>query len=253
MNAARQSQFAVALLCMALSLAGWSRPARAGEPLPDNERLNPVRAELQGLVDGAAQSGLPTKVLVGKIREGLAKGASPELIVGAVQRLTRDLGEANQFLRAQRRPGASSALLQAVAETHAAGVAWESATPLMAANADEGRLTRAFDVLAELARRGYPDRPAGLLLREVIQHDPSSLGLVVPGLESIRRGQTVSRADALALLGKNLQVSSESFEGAVNRSLEGREHGAAASNGKNGDGNDHAGGASKKGLAKGMK
>jgi hypothetical protein len=102
--------------------------------------------------------------------------------------------------------------------------------------------------------RGYPDRPAGVVVRDVVERDPSSVGRIVAGVETIRRAQTVSRTDALAALGQNILVSGSSLDAAVNRSLEGKERGAAASSSKNGQGNDHAAaGATKKGLGKGMK
>lgn len=243
-------------ILIGMTLAGSMREARAAEAsLPVSDQLNPVRAELQQLVDQASRDGLPAELLVGKTREGLAKGVAPTLILSAVQRLTRDLGDASHFLQAQ--PGkvpASATLIRALVEARQAGMTWESAAPLVQAHVDEARLARAVDVLAELILRGYPDRPAGTLVRDVVERDPGSVGRLVAGVEAIRRAQTISRADALSALGQSLVASGNSLDKAVTRSVEGKEHGSAASSGTNGQGSDHAAAAAtKKGLGKGMK
>lgn len=243
-------------IVIGLSLAGSGRAAHAAQAsLPVSDQLDPVRAPLQRLVDQAAHEGLPEELLVGKVREGLAKGVAPALILSAVERLTRDLGEASRFLRAQPgKPAASPAVVRALVEARQAGMTWEGAAPLVQAHLDEGRLVRAIDVLAELVLRGYPDRPAGSLVRDVVARDPGSVGRLVAGVEAIRRAQTVSRADALSALGQSLAMNGNSLDVAVSHSIEGKEHGAAASNGKNGQGSDHAAAAAtKKGLGKGMK
>lgn len=228
-------------------------PAGGGDDiLPDDGRLGAARAALQATVARAEAGGLPVRPLIVKVREGLAKGVPPERIATAVDSLARGLDEANQFARAHGRR-ASPALLTALADLHARGVGWDSAAPVVTAHADEAALVRAVDVLGELATRGYPERPAGQLLRNMEEHDPAAIGRVVAGLESIRRGLTVSRADALDALGANLSLEGTALDAAVNKSLEGKEHGAAAGNGRgNGQGSDHAAAASKKGLAKGL-
>jgi hypothetical protein len=254
MKARRRLKLVVGLLCLWLGLLAQPRLGEAAEALPQSDRLTAVQPELQRLVDDAAREGLPANLLVGKVREGLAKGASADLIVSAVTRLARNLSEANQFLRAQRRRGASAALIQALADARAGGVGWDAALPLVRANTEEARLVRGLEVLAELVMRGYPERPAGQVIHDVLERDPNAVGHLVAGLESIRRAQTVSRADALDDLGRSMLASNGSLDAAVNRSLEGKEHGAAASNGKNGQGNEHAAAAAtKKGLGKGLK
>jgi hypothetical protein len=247
----------LAVLALALgagSAHGQTAGGQARETIPDDARLGPVRAALQATVDDAGAAGLPTRPRVVKVREGLAKGVPADRIAAAVQSLARGLEEANRFARAQGRRAPSPALLVALADLHGRGVGWDSATPLLAARADDAALARAVDVLAELAERGYPERRAGQLLREVQEHDPGAMNRVVASLESIRRGLTVSRADALDALDANLSIDGTALDAAVNKSMEGREHSAAAGNGRgNGQANEHAAGASKKGLAKGMK
>jgi hypothetical protein len=256
MRVIRPSKRLLGVIVIGVSLAGAVRATHAAEAsLPASDQLNPVRADLQRLVDQASREGLPGELLVGKVREGLAKGVAPPLILSAVQRLTRDLGEASHFLHAQPgKPAASATLIRALVEAHQAGMTWEGAAPLVQAHVDETRLARAIDVLGELVLRGYPDRAAGALVRDVVERDPGSVGHLVAGVEAIRRAQTVSRADALSTLGQSLVVSGNSLDEAITRSVEGKEHGASASNGKNGQGSDHAAAAAtKKGLGKGMK
>lgn len=243
---------------LALLLGGSAREGRAApvngdDAVPADARLGTTRATLQATIDQAGTSGLPTRPLVVKVREGLAKGVPPEQIAAAVASLARGLGEANQFCLAHgRRP--SSALLTALADLHARGVGWDSAIPLVSARVDDAALVRGVDVLRELAERGYPERPAGQLLGNLEARDPAAIGRVVSGLESIRRGLTVSRADALDTLGANLSVEGAALDAAVNKSLEGKEHSLGAGNGRgNGQGSDHAAAASKKGMGKGLK
>jgi len=242
----------LALLLGGATRSGLAAPTGADETIPDDARLGPARASLQATVAKAGAGGLPTRPLIVKVREGLAKGVPPERIAAAVESLARGLDEANHFARAQGR-GPSAALLTALADLHARGVTWDSAAPVITAHADEAAMLRAVDVLGELATRGYPERPAGQLLRGVEEREPAAIGRLVPALESIRRGLTVSRADALEALGANLSLDGTALDAAVNKSLEGKEHGAAAGNGRgNGQGSDHAAAASKKGMAKGL-
>lgn len=250
-----QSFLAICLAAFLAVLAGAALPAYAGDPPPASEadRLGSHAADIQRVIDRAAQQGLPTDGLASKVREGLAKGASPDVIWRAVERQAQTLGEASALLRQQRKAPASAALVKAVADARAAGVAADTARPLVASPADDARLVRAVEVLTDLALRGYPERGSGVLVRDVLDRDPSSVGRIPGGLESIRHGQTVSRADALELLGRNLLAAGNSLDAAVNRSLEGREHAGGLGSERNGHGNDHgAPAATKKGMGNGQ-
>ncbi|HEY4183947.1 MAG TPA: hypothetical protein VGP07_02720 [Polyangia bacterium] len=238
---------AVAVTSMSAAVAGPTADA-----LPDDVRLASVRTQLREAIARADRAGLPTRPLITKVREGLAKGAAPGQIVTAVEGLAHGLDDANRLVRAHGRPVPSPALLEALAVARSGGASDEAVLPLVVSKMDEARLLQAIDVVGDLALRGYPGRQGGLVVRDVAERDASALGHLVAGLESIRRGQTVSRAVALDALGANLATSG-SLDAAVSRSLEGGEHGAAASNGKNGEGSEHAAAASKKGMAKGLK
>jgi len=253
---ARRRFWAGAFVAVTLAVgAGASPRAHAGDPAPTSEaaRLGPRAADIQRAIDRAAHDGLPTDGLTSKVREGLAKGASPDAIWQAVERQAQTLGEASVFLRQQRKAPASAALVKAVADARSAGVTADAARPLVASPADDARLVRAVEVLTDLAVRGYPKRGSGALVRDVLERDPASVGRIPGGLESIRHGQTVSRADALELLGRNLLAAGNSLDAAVNRSLEGREHAGGLGSERNGHGNDHgAPAATKKGMGNGQ-
>jgi hypothetical protein len=235
---------------LALLLLLGSNVARAAS-LPENERLDPVRPALEKIVDDAARDGLPADLIVGKVREGLAKGASPEAIRAAAARLARTLGDADQFLRAHRKRSSSAALVRALAEARTSGVDLAATSTLVESGAQDAAVVRAVEVLTDLALRGYPTGRAALVVNQVLERDPGAVGRVVAGLEAVRVGQTVSRADALEAIGRNLQSGGGSFEAALNRSLEGGDdHGAGNGNG-HGQGQGQGSAAAKNGKALG--
>jgi hypothetical protein len=231
--------------------------AWAGTPLPPSQRLDPVRPALEQLIARAEQAGVPSELIVSKVREGLAKGIPPETIRAVAERLARDLGDATQVLRVNRKADASPGLVRALAEARAAGVEAAVLLPLVEARVSDALVVRALETVTELSVRGYPGPRAAFVIQRVVEHDPEAVGRVVAGVESIRRAQTISRADSLGALARNLASVNGSFESALNRSLEGSEHGAGApGNGKgNGQGNDHGNSvsASKKNMGMKMK
>jgi hypothetical protein len=189
-----------------------------GSTLPVNERLDPVRPALERTVDEAAREGLPSELIVSKVREGLAKGVSPEGIRVAAERLVRNLADADHFLRARHRGGGSASLVRVLAEARSAGVDLEVVAPIIESDLPDAGLVHSVEVVTDLALRGYPSQRAAALVREVAVHDATSMARVVAGVEAIRSGQAVSRTDALEMLGRNLSTSG-SFELALSRSL----------------------------------
>lgn len=236
-RASRVAWCAAAALAALLGLAG---PAGAAT-LPDNQRLDPVRPALEQTLDQAARDGLPAELIVTKVREGLAKGVSPQAIRAAAERLARSLGDADRFLRAHRKTASSPALVRAVAEARTSGVDLEVATPVVTSDAAEPTVVRAVEVLTDLALRGYPTGRAALVVKEVAERDPTSVARLVAGLESIRVNQTVSRVDALETLGRNIASTGGSFESALDRSLDGSDHGNNGGTNR-GQGSDHMSG-----------
>jgi len=189
-----------------------------GSTMPVNERLDPVRPALERTVDEAVRDGLPAELIVSKVREGLAKGVSPEGIRVAAERLARSLADADQFLRARHHRGAPAALVRVLAEARSAGVDLEVVAPIIESDMPDAALVHPVEVVTDLALRGYPSQRAAALVREVAVHDASSMARVVAGVEAIRSGQAISRTDALETLGRNLTASG-SFETALSRSL----------------------------------
>jgi hypothetical protein len=231
--------------------------AWAATPLPPSQKLDPVRPALEQLIARAEQAGVPSELIVSKVREGLAKGVAPETIRAVAERLAHDLGDATQVLRVNRKGDASPGLVRALAEARAAGVEVSVLVPLVEAHVSDALLVRALEAVTDLGVRGYPGPRAALVVQRVVERDPEAVGRVVAGVESIRRAQTISRADSLDALARNLASVNGSFESALNRSLEGSEHGAGApgnGNGKgNGQGNDHGNSVSASKKSTGMK
>src|SRR3954464_6328248 len=96
---------------LALAMAFWASVATAGAQEIDrtlpSQLSAPTRATLERLIDSARVAGLPVDPLYSKVREGGfraaegprvgAAGEEPR-VVAAVQRLTRDLGDARSAL-----------------------------------------------------------------------------------------------------------------------------------------------------------
>ena len=238
-----------------LTINGLGAPAAAAGAvaLPPDPRLAPVRAALERVIERAASDGLPAELIAGKVREGLAKGVPPQAIQGAAERLANSLEVAARFLRSHRSvataPGAaagapSSTLVRVVAEAQQAGVEIEGLRPLVASRESDAVVGRAVEVVTDLTMRGYPSRRAGDVVKEIVDRDAGSLGRVVAGVEAIRSEQTVSRADALEALGRNLETGTPSLDAAVARSLESGDRAGNASGsspGKSGDAPGHTG------------
>src|SRR5262245_59891235 len=105
----------------------------ATQTVPSDPRLATVEAELAHIVERAAQDGLPTDVLVAKIQEALAKSVPPPRILVVVHTLASDLSSARAFA-APLVAGATepqAALLRALAEAKAAGIALPQTTALV--------------------------------------------------------------------------------------------------------------------------
>jgi hypothetical protein len=180
-------------LALMVSAAGaWAAP------LPDDARLQAVRAELQTIVDRAARDGLPDALLADKIREGLAKGVPAPRIVGVVRTLATELQQARSEAAPHVAGVPSQALLKAIVDAHALGVRAEVAELLAATRGLESQ-TRAVEVLGDLAQRGYPAPNAEHALAAIARH-PAELDHLPARVESLTaRGATRAQAlDALA-------------------------------------------------------
>jgi len=172
-------------------------------PLPSDARLDAERAQLQALVDGAEQEGLPAELLTAKIREGLAKNVPPGRITSALAILTNSLRQARVEASAHvaQRP---AALLKAIVDAHALGASNADVALVLAAAAGKPATaaTRSIEVLGDLLQRKLPARSVTLAVAQVVAHRPVLLGELAARVESLSRLQGVTPVEALDALAR---------------------------------------------------
>jgi hypothetical protein len=207
------------MVVLLLMLSGTALAASGAASLPDDPRLAPVRAGLQGRIDSAAAAGLPVDVLVSKVREGLAKGVDAQRIASAVTRLADHLEAAQHFVAARRPGAAAPGLVRALAEARMAGLDLETLRSLVGADRPEQPARHAVEVLTDLSLRGYPVARALAVVERVEVREPAALDRVPALLETIRRDQALSPAEAADALARGLAVS-DSLQGAYRRAVE---------------------------------
>ena len=146
----RASQHVLALAIAALFCAA-PETAFAQEPRLEGRVPEPVRAEINAILNSARAQGLPTEPLVDRALEGASKGASGELIVAAVNRYAIELRSARDAL------GSESSDPEVVAGASAlrAGAEPQDLENLRLLRADQP-LTIAAAVLADLVAAGVP-------------------------------------------------------------------------------------------------
>lgn len=201
----------------AFALFGSISAASAAAPsVPEDARLASVRAELTAALDRTAAAGLPTELLVSKIREGLAKGIDGPRIASVVVRLADELRAAHAFLVA-RKQQATQPLVRAVAEARLAGVAFEAMDPLVRAGGLQ--VTRSIEVLADLSLRGYPAPRASALLKDVLARDPGALPRLPRTLDLVRTEQALTYVEATDALARGF-AASESLDRGLARTMD---------------------------------
>jgi len=207
------------MIVLLLTLSGTALAASGAVSLPDDARLAPVRSELQRRVDSAAAAGLPADALVSKTREGLAKGVDPQRIASAVTRLADDLEVAQRFVAARRPGAAAPGLVRALAEARMAGLDLATLPSLVAADRPPQPAQRAVEVLTDLSLRGYPVQRALVVVERIEVREPAALDRVPALLDTIRRDQALSPAEAVDALARGLAVA-DSLQGAYRRAVE---------------------------------
>jgi hypothetical protein len=138
-----------AWICTLLALALTGAQAVAQEPRLVGRVSEETRSQLDGILNTARISGLPTEPLVDRALEGVAKGARPELIVTAVNRLLDELRQARQAFGET----ASAAELTAGASALRAGATRDDLTRLRSLRPSQA-LTIPAGVLADLVAAG---------------------------------------------------------------------------------------------------
>jgi hypothetical protein len=172
-----------------------------GEAGPlDDPRLGQSAGELRALVAGAAHDGLPSELLVDKLREGLAKGVPPPRLVAAERALATALAHAHAEAVPFGEAARDRALIKAIVDAHRAGVSAAEVTAVLTAVLPPGQRTRALEVLTDLAVRGYPADAAARTVAAVGKRGPVALGQLVAEAERLRTGQGATAAEALDAL-----------------------------------------------------
>lgn len=156
----------------------------------------PTRATLERLIDSARVAGLPVDPLYSKVREGVFRGADEPRVLAAVQRLTRDLGDAYSALG----DGAGAEEIAAGANALRAGL---HAADLSRLRESRGRrpdhpLTVALVVLADLATRGVPPAMAAASVNELVARNVSD-GSLLSFRQNVERDLVGGRSAASAL------------------------------------------------------
>jgi hypothetical protein len=139
------------VLLGAAAVAAGSARAAAQEPRLAGRLPEPVRRQVDALLDSARTSGLPTEPLVDRALEGASKRADGERIVAAVRRLAGELVAARDALGL----ASSSAELTAAASALRAGARPEDLRRLRVLRARQP-VTVAAAVLADLVAVGVP-------------------------------------------------------------------------------------------------
>ncbi len=188
----------VRLIALVLAFAVSAATMRAQEvdrTLP-SQLSAPTRATLERLIDSARVAGLPVDPLYSKVREGVFRGADEPRLLAAVQRLTRDLGDAYSALG----DSAGAEEIAAGANALRAGV---RPADLSRLRESRGRrpdhpLTVALVVLADLATRGVPPAMAAASLNELVARNVSD-GSLLSFRQNVERDLVSGRSAASAL------------------------------------------------------
>jgi hypothetical protein len=185
----------LAMVVMGGGLAYADRPAAVDDP-----RLGGSTADVRAVVDRAAANGLPTDLLVDKVREGLAKGVPPARIALVVRGLADSLGRARTEAQSAKVAAPSAGLLKAIVEAHAAGVGASDVATVLRSS---GRaLERAVQVLTDLAQRGYPVSVAARTVSEISGRGKNALDHLVGEAERLRAIDAATPGDALDALAR---------------------------------------------------
>jgi hypothetical protein len=254
---------ATTVLSLVLSLETVSSPAAAAaapvapvlvaaadappNALPADGRLAAVKPALERQLARARAAGLPTDVVVAKVREGLAKNVAPDRIQSAVERLVTGLEEARAFAAERTGRAPSHALVAALAKARLGGVDLAASSLVLKDVKDDATAARAVSVLTDLASRGYPTERAAFVVRDVGAREPEALGRLPFALDNLRQQQAMTPLQAVDTLARSL-VAGTSLDVAARRSVEEAER---AGNGRSPSHVDDADGKPGRGLGLG--
>ncbi len=183
---------------------GGSGPASI---VPDDPRLQAVRADLQQVIDKAAKDGIPAALLLAKIHEGLAKGIAPERIRLVVDQLERGLVQSRSLIASRRSGPPDVALIQAVMEAQMAGIPFASIDLLLSGDTKVMDRSRAIEILTDLTLRGYPPARSAPLVRDLLVRDVPALPRLAASLETLRRESALTQAEAVDALSRGFAAT----------------------------------------------
>ena len=185
----------LALLVAFSASAGATSAQEVDRTLP-SQLSAPTRATLDRLIDSARVAGLPVDPLYSKVREGVFRSAEEPRVIAAVQRLTRDLGDA----RAALGDAAGAEEITAGANALRAGLHPADLSRLRESRArrSDHPLTVALVVLADLATRGVPPAMAAASLNELVARNVSD-GSLLSFRQNVERDLVGGRSPASAL------------------------------------------------------
>lgn len=153
-----------------------------------------LKTTLQPALDAARGAGLPTRYLVAKAKEGLAKRVPPAVIARVLRQLAGQLAGAKRLLPA----GSGDPLIETTGRALHAGVRGsevKSAVAWLATDKRPGVTRRALGVLTDLRELGLSSGAAFAMLTGLAGDDPGLLVRPNPGLQwALRRVRRESGA-----------------------------------------------------------
>lgn len=183
-------------LVLAFAVSAVTMRAQEVDRTLPSQLSAPTRATLERLIDSARVAGLPVDPLYSKVREGVFRGADEPRVVAAVQRLTRDLGDAYSALG----EGAGAEEVAAGANALRAGLHPADLSRLRESRGQrpDHPLTVALVVLADLATRGVPPAMAAASVNELVARNVSD-GSLLSFRQNVERDLVGGRSPASAL------------------------------------------------------
>jgi len=154
--------------------------AYADQPAVDDSRLGGCEIAVRAVVDRAGANGLPTEILVDKVREGLAKKVPPARIALVVRDLADSLGRARSETQNAGVVAPSAALLKTIVDAHAAGVGTAEVAAVLRSGVQD--CERALQVLTDLAQRGYPVSVAARTVAAISARGKNALVNIKPNI-----------------------------------------------------------------------
>ena len=147
--------------------AGPAFDAAEVRGLLDKGRFTPPQTQAAlALLDRAERGGLPTSMLVNRIREGIARRAEPKAVLGVVEDRLQQLERADDVVRQCAASGIAvrdrERSLLTLADAFAQGVTPGDVLAILPAAAEGKRdvetIARAAETLGRLARKGFPPK-----------------------------------------------------------------------------------------------